>query len=320
MMFCMGIGNMEEKMIGIENVSVLVDWQLLFRDYLLGLGLSNASIEAYLQDVSGFCRWWEAENRQVFDARMVTSFDLRGYRSWCMDGRRCSPATWNRRREGLRRFCDWLMRERYLSYDPFQGVERWEEAEQAPRWLDGNEFGRLMRQVEIGVNGARSEAWRRQAVRDWGMISLMVFAGLREGEVVALRVEDVVINERSGKVVVWSGKGDKKREVPLGREVRQALREWLAVRGNGGEFLFDGKGTQRVSVRLVQRRVAEYGRLAGIEKLTPHMLRHTFAKRLLDKGTPITVVSRLLGHKRLETTARYVTPGWGDLEQAVELV
>ena len=54
--------------------------------------------------------------------------------------------------------------------------------------------------------------------------------------------------------------------------------------------------------------------------VTPHDLRHSFAKRTLDEGAPLTVVSKLLGHSRLETTARYVTPGWGDLEEAVERI
>jgi len=78
-----------------------------------------------------------------------------------------------------------------------------------------------------------------------------------------------------------------------------------------------GKRSDRLTTRQVQRVVAEIGRQAGIE-LTPHMLRHTFAKRLVDNGSPLTVAQKLLGHSRLDTTSRYVKPGWDDLARAVE--
>ena len=74
-----------------------------------------------------------------------------------------------------------------------------------------------------------------------------------------------------------------------------------------------------MTTRTVQRVVAEIGRLAGLE-VSPHDLRHTCLKRMVDAGTPLTVVQKIAGHKKLETTARYIKPGWGDLEKAVERV
>ena len=85
-----------------------------------------------------------------------------------------------------------------------------------------------------------------------------------------------------------------------------------------GRFTGTARG-ERISARLVQRRVAEIGRVCGIP-VSPHDLRHTFAKRMLDDGAPLTVVSKLLGHSRLETTARYVQPGWADYEKWVERI
>lgn len=302
-------------MLGVDVVFLMLDWQSDFRLYLEDR-VAPRSVAAYLQDLRIFTAWYEGEIGKVFEPSLLTSTDLRRFRAWSIEGR-CSPATWNRRREALRQFCRFCVGKGYVSYDPFQGVEAWEEVELPPRWLSGAEFNQLMRQVEIRINGARTEFWRWQAVRDGAMIALMVFGGLREGEVVNLRIDDVVLSDRKGRVIIWNGKGGKKREVPLGREARWYLRMWLDIRGNDGVYLFVGKGGKRISTRLVQRRVEEYGRLAGLD-LSPHMLRHTFAKRLLDEGVPLTVVSKLLGHKRVDTTARYVKPGWDDLEKAVE--
>lgn len=214
----------------------------------------------------------------------------------------------------------WARDEGVLAYDPAADLKGQAQVEQAPRWLSKEEYGRFMRQVERLANGVRSEAGRRQALRDQAVVALMVWAGLREGEVCELRREDVEVGERKGKVVVRHGKGEKYREVPLNDKARRVVRDWLDVCTQAGkDALFVGKGGERLQARGVQRRVAEIGRLAGVE-VTPHQLRHTFAKRLLDKGGQLTEVKDLMGHSRLETTARYVKPGWEDLENAVERI
>ena len=152
------------------------------------------------------------------------------------------------------------------------------------------------------------------------MAGLMVYAGLREAEVCALDLVDIEISERKGRVIVERGKGDKRREIPLSSEARQALKLWIQERGSLAGNLFTGKGGQRFTTSGLQKRIHDLGELARIDELKPHDLRHTFAKRMLDGGTPLTVVSKLLGHARLETTARYVKPGWADFEKAVEKI
>lgn len=293
-----------------------LEWTSAFADHLRSQGRSASTVKAYLQDVRGFSLWCEQVNGCTFTPDLTTGVDLRGYRQWAVEGHNMAPATWNRRRVALSLFCAWAQAAGHLNYNPFQGVEAWEEEELPPRWLDKTEFSRFMRQVELITQGAKTVHWKWQALRDQAMIALMAYAGLREGEVVGLNLKDVSISERSGRVIVWTGKGDKKREVPLGLEVRRALGAWLEVRGSG-EALFIGKGEGRLTTRSVQRRVAEIGRQAGLT-VTPHDLRHTFAKRLVDAGKPLSVVGKLLGHARLDTTARYAKPGWKDLEEAVE--
>ena len=298
---------------------VSVDWRGAFQGQLQATGRSARTVSAYLQDVRAFASWAEEVNGQPFTPDLLTGVDLRAYRAWAVQ--RCKPATWNRRRISLAVFSRWSFENGYVNYDPFQGVEPVEQVELPPRWLERAEYQRFMRALEQAVNGARTEAWQRQALRDQAMIALMVYAGLREGEVVALDAADVEISERKGRVVVRSGKGEKRREVPLNSECRKAVKTWMEYSGEGPLFIgkSGGRAVQRraLTVRAVQRRVAEIGRAAGLV-VTPHDLRHTFAKRALDGGAPLTVVSKLLGHARLETTARYVQPGWGDFEKAVE--
>lgn len=289
-----------------------------FEGWLRARGKSERTIRAYTADVRSFASWFERENRQGFEPGLMTSIDLVDYRRWSIEDERISPATWNRRRASLIVLVGWAMGEGLLSYDPAKDLRPQAEVEQAPRWLSQEEYGRFMRQVERLANGGRSEAGRRQALRDQAMVALMVWAGLREGEVCSLRWEDVEISERKGRVIVRHGKGDKRREVPLNEKARRAVRAYQDVRLGTG-LLFVGKFGEGLQARGVQRRVAEIGRLAGVD-VTPHQLRHTFAKRLLDKGGQLTEVKDLMGHSRLETTARYVKPGWNDLASAVERI
>ena len=289
-------------------------WEVSFMSHLQDSGRSARTVNSYLQDVRQFASWFFDVNGQVFEPGLVTGVDLRSWREQSLN--EVSASTWNRRRISLSVFCEFAVSKGWLTYNPFSGVERAEQVELPPRWLSRGELQRMMRQVELAVNGAKTEAWRSQALRDQAIVGLMVYAGLREGEVCALDVQDVEINERSGRVTIRRGKGDKRRQVPLNAEVRRALRAWLEDSGRVAGALFVSKHGSRLGVRSVQRMVGELARRAGVE-CTPHGLRHSFAKRLLDEQTPLTVVSKLLGHSRLETTARYVQPGWSDFEQAV---
>jgi site-specific recombinase XerD len=115
------------------------------------------------------------------------------------------------------------------------------------------------------------------------------------------------------------GKGSKFRVLPLNVDARQAITAYLKVRPVvSADHLFIGQRGQGISSRAVELLVTKYGRLAGLEDVTPHTLRHSFGKHALDAGADLVSVSALLGYRRLETTAIYTTPSQRDLEKVVE--
>jgi integrase/recombinase XerC len=299
----------------VTESKVKLNWKIDFESWLRQSGRSENTLKAYRQDMSAFERFFERVNGETFEPSLLTGVDLRGWRADCLAAG-VAPATWNRRRATMALLSAWCQETGRVSYNPFQGVEPMEEVEQAPRWLTGLEFGKLLRTVERQVNAARTAAAKRQALRDQGLVCLMAFAGLREAEVCALDLADVELTERKGRVIVRRGKGDKRREVPLASEIRRALRAYLDLECQG-PALFQGKGGERLTERGLQKRIEALANQAGIS-CTPHQLRHTFAKRTLDAGATLNVVGQLLGHARLDTTARYTRPGWADLENAVE--
>ncbi len=113
------------------------------------------------------------------------------------------------------------------------------------------------------------------------MLELMGRTGLRVGEMVELRTENVTIGKRKGEVLVRHGKGMKERNIPLGRQVRGALEAYLAMRPEKvGERLFVSHTYKPLSTRDIQRMVQNAAYRAGIRrKIAPHLLRHTFATR-----------------------------------------
>ncbi|MDQ5851425.1 MAG: tyrosine-type recombinase/integrase [Chloroflexota bacterium] len=176
-----------------------------------------------------------------------------------------------------------------------------------PKSLPKRDLDRLLRAAEQDGNK-----------RNLAILLTLRHTGLRVGELCNLRLSDIAISERKGSLVVRSGKGDKDRTVPLNNDVRQALSAYVAVRPAAStDFLFIGQRGQPLQSDAVQLIVRKYARRAGLSEVTPHILRHSFAKQVLDAGADLATVSRLLGHERLETTAIYTQPTALDLEAAV---
>jgi site-specific recombinase XerD len=287
-----------------------------FESHLAGGGKSERTIQAYVQDLRSFVSWSETRYAEPYSVDAFNRTDLVAYRKHLIHACQVAPSTWNRRLASLRAYSAWLQGLGVLSYDPTDSLEGMQEVELAPRWLSERDYGRFMREVEKQVLAARTDAARLLAYRDRAVIALMALAGLREGEVCSLRSDSLNLSARKGFVVVL-GKGEKRRRVPLNKEARSMLEQYLAIRGEQPGPLFFGKRGEPLGERGIQRRVEALGQAAGLS-VTPHDLRHTFAKRLLNSGAQLTEVSKLLGHSRLETTGRYVQPGDEDLELAVD--
>lgn len=152
------------------------------------------------------------------------------------------------------------------------------------------------------------------------MVLLLAQAGLRVGEVARLRVDDIEISERKGTVTVRAGKGAKYRQVPLNKDVRAALLGWLDERPeDAGEALFVGQRGDPLGTSGITYLVRKYAKAAGLGGVSPHTLRHTFATQLLDASDhDLRLVQHLLGHSRIETTARYLKPSAEAAQEALE--
>ena len=201
-----------------------------------------------------------------------------------------------------------------------------------------------------GDNGKDGTGTTRGTMRDLAVIQTLLGTGLRISELANLRLEDVEVSERKGNIRVREGKGGKSRIVPLDNRTRSALLRYVeerrkeprsldqlsehlskqqsprdkssssnvvnrANRQVEGPLFMGQRGP--LNERGIDYLVRKYAYQARLEHCTAHTLRHTFAKNLVDVGTPLDQVAILLGHESLDTTRIYTKPSRRDLERAV---
>jgi integrase/recombinase XerD len=154
--------------------------------------------------------------------------------------------------------------------------------------------------------------------RDRLVFLLLYGAGLRVSELCNLKKSDVDLDR--GIIVVRSGKGAKDRVVPITEELVEEIRSYLKTRDDDSEYLLvedRRKEKDRLSTKTVWYLLRKYGEKAGI-KVTPHMLRHSFATHMLERGVDIRAIQELLGHSNLSTTQIYTKVTVEHLKKAQE--
>jgi len=251
--------------------------------------------------------------------------DLRQFRSVCQKGWRevdlhdidqfvdqqriggLKPATIRRRVATLKTFFDFMAEESGdLSWaNPVRFKRHAGKAEKrVPRDLHDDEI----EQVWQKISSLRDRAW----------FALMVRAGLRVGEVVDLKLSDLLNQpegEKPARIRVY-GKGRKERIVLLSADAYAVLSEWLSERGkNPLENIFLNERGQSLSANGIEWLLKGYGKEAGLH-LTPHQLRHTYARQLTEAGMPLTSLGKLMGHAQISTTQIYTAGADPKLAQA----
>ncbi len=256
--------------------------------------LSPRTVESYRRDLHALLPWLEAEKIQHW--RQLNQHQVRHYLAERhRQGR--SPKSLHRELSSLRSLYRYLMRESVAEANPALGVRAPKVRRKLPATLDADQLAQILDFDDDSPVGRRDRA----------IMELFYSSGLRLAELVALNLGDIDFND--GMVEV-TGKGAKTRRVPVGRLAREALQQWLGVRGalaaNGEPALFVGVRGQRISRSTVQkqlnRRALEQG---ALRRIHPHLLRHSFASHLLESSGDLRAVQELLGHANISTTQIY---------------
>ncbi len=295
-----------------------------FAAYLKGQDRAELTVKGYQGDMKHFIRWFEQTNGESFTIKSVTPTDIREYRRFSLGTEHRKASTVNRRLAALSVFMGWAKQTGLIVHDPTQDIRPVPQIKSGPKYLVKKQQYALQKAIEKDVQISRIRYPKRWRVRqrDATLVFFLLHTGLRIQEMLDLQLADLEIGERKGKMIVRQGKGGKQRVIPLNSDACKTLQGWLVIRPET-ESLFvwvavESEANEALSSRSVQRVVLRIGRDAGLERLTPHVLRHTFGKNLIDSGVGIEKVAALLGHANLNTTRIYITPNQSDLEKAVD--
>jgi integrase/recombinase XerD len=268
-----------------------------FLNYLrVEKGLSDNTIQAYRRDMEKFTEF--AGKRGLSTANVlrehVVDFLSSLYRQK-LDSRSVA-----RHLVTIRHFFRFSLMEGLVMEDPAATIESPKFRQSLPEFLSVEEVDRLLREPDpndmIGI-------------RDRAMIELMYSTGLRVSELCGLRISDVTMDPGCLRCI---GKGNKERLVPVGRQALDSVQKYLCEarpklqREEISPYLFLNQKGHKVDRIVFWRILGQYGRNAGLRKsLTPHMLRHSFATHLLDRGADLRSVQIMLGHSDISTTQIY---------------
>lgn len=152
------------------------------------------------------------------------------------------------------------------------------------------------------------------------LIQSIFYTGLRLSEAVSIRLDDIDFEHDT--VFVRKGKGGKERTIPLHSKLKRILKDYFDNdRVDMGTDYFFSSRTGRISAVYVEEVLRDTVKLLGIEKkITPHVLRHSFASNLIERGADLFRVQKLLGHKHLKTTSIYLHTSMEELEKAVNML
>ena len=278
----------------------MFDYLALFQEYLtVELGLAKNTQMAYMRDLRLLMKSLQLKADE--ELLQVSRQQLIAYLVRLkQEGRAASTVA--RKLASIKAFYRFLTAERYIRRNPAEVLEAASRGLHLPKVLSVQEVERLLDEPNLGT---------LDGYRDKTMLELLYASGMRVAELVNVPVMNV---DMKMQYVIVMGKGSKERMLPLGRTALHYLEHYLSVvrpqllHGKpdmASELFVTGWGGPMTRERFYEIIVA-YGKSAGISKrVTPHMLRHSFATHLLNNGTDLRIVQELLGHADISTTQIY---------------
>ena len=260
-------------------------------------GLSKNTIEAYSHGLGRFLN--HLREKGVQEIRDVGKFHVRGFLLMLRKGN-LSTKTIVRNLVAVRTFFRFLIQEGILESNPVEELESPKVAKTLPEILTLREIEQLLEQPNLQTS---------LGIRDRAMLEILYATGMRVSELTHLPIHQV--NLEGGYVLLY-GKGSKERIVPLGSEAMKWITLYLKTargklaKGKESPMLFINRSGRGMSRQRFWKCLKDYARRAGLRKrITPHLLRHSFASHLLEGGADLRSVQMMLGHVDISTTQIY---------------
>jgi len=272
-----------------------------FEVYLKSKEFSGNTVVCYIRDSKAFIDWYTDRTDCGFDK--LIELDAIEYKKQLLKTNK-SVVTANRKIASVNAFCKWL-------YEI--GITPIEINIKAVKNRDARQYKGL---DEKDLRKIRAEIHRNRNPLHICIIEVLLGTGLRVSELCGLRLQDIEISERKGSLRVI-GKGNINRTLPLNKDVRKAIKDYLAVRpASDSDFLLIGQrgALKRNAINLILKK---YGQRVAVE-VSAHMCRHSLGYNLVKQNVPITTIQQILGHDFIQTTNLYTITTEQDKVDALE--
>ena len=281
-----------------KHLMEVFDFESMLEDYLIELEIRNYSentVKTYSSIIHNLINYMKKEENLYDGKRFLAAF-----RKYIRDLKRDKYLTQNYI------YLTTVVSKKFLEFNNIyflEDIKNPKRTKSLPKSLNEKEVHDLIDAVSIkeGDTPFKQKSKRRDKV----ILTLLYSTGLRISELVKLLKRDIDFDERTIRV---RGKGDKDRIVLFDENTKGLLLDYLDADKNNTEYIFVNKNGNSLTPRYVQMMIKKYADEAGIKKkVTPHVLRHSFATHLLKNGVDIRVIQQLLGHSSLSTTQIYTS-------------
>ena len=261
-----------------------------YQDYLnYEKNFSKHTVSAYLRDVKVFEKFL-AQN----DCKISNEINYSFIRQWIvsLSEKRYSKTSINRKIASLKSYFNFLVNIDIIESSPLKGHKNLKSSSKIVIPFSEDE---IMQVFENFNNSKISD-------RDKLIIEIFYSTGLRREELINIKIQDIFLKEGLIKIL---GKRSKERLIPILPSLSKNLKNFISI-NNNSKYLFETKKLKKISVSTVYRLINKYFRLVSSKvKVSPHVLRHTFATHMLNNGADINTIKEILGHSSLSSTQIY---------------
>ena len=269
----------------------------LAREYLSYLrverGLARNSIESYERDLARLRSWAEKEKLEI---PALTRTDLRKFIA-DLSREGLSPTSVGRIVSAVRGFYKFLLLDGHIKKHPAEDLSAPQKGFYLPKFLNQTDVEALLAAPDVSTE---------YGLRDKAILELMYAAGLRVSEVVDLQLNNVDLD---AGILTCKGKGAKTRRVPIGRSAVEWLKTYLIARRKKEDIdvqnIFVNSLGKPLTRQTIFRFIKDYAEKIGLEDVSPHTLRHSFATHLIQNRADVRSVQQMLGHADISTTQIY---------------
>lgn len=281
-----------------------------FQDYLLNVRrYSSNTVSSYSFDICDFTKFIRGLGKIFKDIKVDD------VKSWILDltERQIGKRSIKRKMSSLKSFYAWMYLQKKVDSDPFEYVHSPKAAHALPDFFSEKEIDAL-----LTANEKRTDKLKD---RDQALLMLMFASGLRASEVVNLTFNQVDFDNRIMKV---SGKGNKDRLVPFTTSAKEAMLNYINglrkdLLKEDTKYIFLNSKGNKMTVRGLEYILDEIEAKTGLYgKIHPHMLRHSFATKMLNRGADLRTIQEILGHSSIETTSIYTHVAYENMKETYE--